>query len=312
MYRKYFVSVAVFILLCLALCSCGEKSDSWMNRVTDIESLYENGDSVYYVSEQGICRYDKNDNTDTILVEDASVTCFCFEGGTLYYCLGEEKIISCGIDGKGTEEILTFSDIRAFMVEDGIKRFTVYGGKIYIYNSGTSLIKFDPQTGTCEDFVKDCSSAAFFNGSVYYIDHAEKTQSVYVKSCDGASEAVFREFAESLKYCDVFEFNGSLYLAAHFPAALYRVSESEGDISVAVPSADYLGYCSANNELYAVKPLGEAGYASVYRLDFTSGTFVQVAELKDMYFELPFAVADKYMFYHDSGDKSVKYQLLSE
>ena len=224
--------------------------DNWMDHVNELESLTCYNNKVYYLNENGIVCFDVSKQKESVLVNDCDVTSFYIENDTIYYCLKEKTIMACNLSGENSQTVVNFQEVQDYMLED-IKRFTVYHGIIYIYSSATSIIQFNPKTHECKEFVGDVSQGSFFNNCFYYIDHAEKTQAVYSKTCDGYKDEIIRRPTEINNFNDTFVFNNALFLSTQFPAKLYRFNESGSDIICnAIPDSDYLRYFPTDKYIY--------------------------------------------------------------
>ena len=57
----------------------------WVKDVSEICSLSEDAENIFYISDAGIMKHDKLQNTDMVLVKSKSINSFRIYGDTLYY-----------------------------------------------------------------------------------------------------------------------------------------------------------------------------------------------------------------------------------
>lgn len=271
----------------------------WVDKIKSVKNIYETNRFIYYLSADGVYRYEKSTCENELLIDNSNISSFVLDETGIYYCVdgGYDyyyNIISCiyyfSFDDKTSVIALNYSDVEEYMISDSLNHFFVNNGVIYVYSSGTSLIEY---AGSASRFVDDLSSGTFFNGDFYYIDHAERTQFVYKKST-GNENTVFRS---DLNYDSVFAFDKYLFLVSKYPAGIYMMS-NDGTQRV----------CNLNlssDSLEFSVSYGGAIYLlsndTVYKYSPTDDTCVEIAKNPGIYSPKPFKVIDGYLIYDDDN-----------
>ena len=219
---------------------------------------------------------------------------YCVDNAFLYdYEYGENSFIALyDMSDKSSRTVLEYSAVESRMVNSNLRDFFVNNDVLYIYSSGTSLIYCDIATGNIGNFVDDLSSGALYNGNFYYIDHAEKTLSVYVRNGDGSQML----YDDDHSYSNVFTAFGNMYFISQFPAELYLMSES-GDKNLCNLglSGDYMRCCVSDDCIYIW--MNEI----LYKYDSTTDSCSMVTELKDLHDARPFKIIDGCVIYYSSN-----------
>ena len=155
----------------------------------------------------------------------------------------------------------------------------------------TDKFQYDIATGNIGNYVDDLSSGALYNGNFYYIDHAEKTLSVYVRNGDGSQVL----YDDDHSYSDVFTAFGNMYFISQSPAELYLISESvDKKLCNLGLSGDHMRYCVSDDYIYIW--MNEI----LYKYDPTTDSCSMVTELKDLHDARPFKIIDGYIIYYSS------------
>lgn len=138
------------------------------------KGLIENGENIFYISKDGIVKYNKRKNEKRLFIESKFIDSFCLSKGLVYYCENGTIIYSVDLDGKNLRIMVELSAVEDLLIEKCLAHFEVYKDFIYIKSAGTSLIRFCMSTEKAESFAEDVAEYAFLGQNFFYIDHAEK------------------------------------------------------------------------------------------------------------------------------------------
>ena len=141
----------------------------------------------YYITEDGVYQYTKKTReSDQVVFEAAKGLFLC--RNDLYY--NTEKQIKCM--NLQTKKISVVWDETLFLnSEDSDKYhyFSIYDfmladGYLYIAGTGTSVMRVNIESGETEAFMDDMGQMILLEGNCYYLDHAERTFSLYQINSD--------------------------------------------------------------------------------------------------------------------------------
>lgn len=303
LYRAIFIILATVIVVTSALLVKPSNRDNINNDYSGIDSMgdvaenntawyegiirtggggssalpvVEDNGVFYYVSESGFYKYDSAKNANTLL-NSGSYYGLYYKDGLVYYHTTDE-ILQYDTD---TNNISCFwsldemSDESDVYTGGGIDDFLFHGNYLYIWNTGISCYRINLTTKEAENFLDDVSSCVFSDTHCYYIDHAEKTFSLYEKDLKTletkliAGEGVYKP--QNIAISHVYMLNGELYYHERVSEAIYKYNpngEDEKIVSNNMYSPELLhwqsnGYlCFANDEngkynIYRTDAVGE-------------------------------------------------------
>ena len=250
----------------------------WYERITRISGMdallpvVEDNGTFYYTADSGIYKYDISTNQNCL------ITLGCCSGlwymdGIVYYHTQNEIL---QYDTKtykisrfwGLDEIPNGSNV---YIDDGICDFLFNGSYLYIWNSGTSCFRVNLITKEAEDFLDDVSNCVFSDTHCYYIDHAERTFSIYEKDLKTleakliAGEGVYKPQNTIISH--VYMLNGELYYHERVSEAIYKCvldGEDEKIVENNIFSPEDLCWQS---EGYLCFANDENGKYNIYRTD---------------------------------------------
>jgi hypothetical protein len=102
-------------------------------------------------------------------------------------------IYRANIDGTGQQPVVSLEQLNSFVIlENRIDRFEIHENYVYIKSSGASLIRVSITTGLAEIFLDDAGTHAFIDSYCYYIEHAQRTFSIYRKDIDTGEVELIR------------------------------------------------------------------------------------------------------------------------
>ncbi len=213
---------------------------AWYERITRIQGtrgslpVVENNGTFYYTADSGLYKYDKSTNQNYL------ITLGCYSGlwyrdGIVYYHTQNEIL---QYDTKtykishfwGLDEIPNGSNVDTF---EEICDFMFHGNYLYIWNSGISCFRVNLTTKEAENFLDDVSNCVFSDTHCYYIDHAERTFSIFEKDLKTletkliAGEGVYKP--QNISISHVYMLNGELYYHERVSEAVYKYNRDGKD-----------------------------------------------------------------------------------
>lgn len=271
---------------------------------------YEN--NVYYISLDGIQRYDIITGEKVLLLNEDDITSFVFSEGDLHYIQSEKIVKKVSLDGKNPETIFDleveyskgnvpnqklydinpnlYNKIFDLQVEDGQYYMKSGGGMIWI--------KFSPETGIIEEFENDASKLIIHNGYAYFIDHAERRFNIHCRNIESGEDIIIKRGVNNIVFID----DQLYYYSKSIPHALYRYVDGLNDELILQRS--FGGLATYKNELYYTAQNDETGENALYKIN------PETREQRLMIPNFPsmdhFIIADEKAFYgryEVSGDK---------
>ncbi len=333
-FQRHLCILIVFFLILAAGCddslkqrdytqtSQGSQSP-WTDDILHIDKgLIENGENIFYISKDGIVKYNKRQNEKRLFVESKFIDSFCISEGLVYYCENGTIIYSVDLDGKNLRIMAELSAVEDLMIEKSLAHFEVYKDFIYIKSAGTSLIRFCMSTEEAESFAEDVAEYAFLGQNFFYIDHAEKSFSIYRKNLDTKQTDLIRgdgiskrnilpeNFAKYEWFDNVIVLNEKLYYTMRGPAKLFRLEPDGKDVLIEdfsiAKDAEFLTVAVNGNTLYYVLESGPlAGHLFAY--DTESGDQKEIAVYGDINYTRGIRIVDNYVFYNSTVDNSIVY-----
>ena len=297
-------------------------SSFWANDVSEINSLTETDENVFYISKNGIVKYDKLKNTDKILVEGQSVNSFRISNGLIYFCENNDTIYSVDMNGEDRVKVVELKQVEDLLIEKSFTFFEVYEKNIYIKSSGTSMIRFNLSTQKTENFVDDVAEYAFLGNSFFYIDHAEKTFSIFQKDLNTGKVVLLRGDGKSKGqvspqqaykyewYDNVIAVNDRLYYTMRGPAKLFRLEQAGKDTLIEgftnIEDANYLTITASGNNLYYILESGSLE-GHLFKYDTLSGEKKDLITLNNVNYSFGIKVINNCVFYYSANDNSLTY-----
>ena len=96
----------------------------WTDDILHIDKgLIENGENIFYISKDGIVKYNKRQNEKRLFVESKFIDSFCISEGLVYYCENGTIIYSVDLDGKNLRIMAELSAVEDLMIEKSLAHF---------------------------------------------------------------------------------------------------------------------------------------------------------------------------------------------
>ncbi|MDR0459596.1 MAG: DUF5050 domain-containing protein [Coriobacteriales bacterium] len=215
----------------------------WADRVTDTRSLTETDDSVFYISTEGLERYNKSSDSSIVLVESPSIKLFYIDDGFIYYCEGGNTIYRVDMEGSNQVTILerevTSDSDHAY----SFSQVLVYRDYLYysLGNDSMCYYRYSLHTHETDVLANDAAMYVFYENSFYYIEHAGKSFSIYKKDLVNDDTKLIR--GDGIYYRDktdnnapiidnIFLVDNQIIYTTRSPAAVYKLEDDKNDVLV--------------------------------------------------------------------------------
>ena len=215
----------------------------WADRVIETRSLTETDESVFYISKAGIERYDKANESTTVLVESTDIKLFNIDSGFVFYCENYSVIYCVDLEGANQRRILSLDDIDESIRASGFSNVVVYQEFVYFsFSVGSySYYRYNMQSREIEMFAYDAVSCFYCDNYLYYIEKAGKSFSIFRKDLATNQIELLRGDGEPSKdkpYSGVpmidgiFLVDGQIFYTTRFPAAVFRLEDDGDDVMI--------------------------------------------------------------------------------
>ena len=146
--------------------------DAWQVRITEWNDVF------YYITDDGLYCWDPVIEKEVCLIT-GDIRGLYVQNERFYYYT-EFEIFQLFLDEENvSSRIWEHPDRYTDQSCMGICGLMGYGNWLYIKDSGISAIRYDLQSDQNETFLGDFSSLVFAEDTCYYIDHVDKTFSIY-------------------------------------------------------------------------------------------------------------------------------------
>ena len=172
----------------------------WSLVVAETDTLF------YYLIEDGVYQYEKRTEESTKIIPELAYGLFILDNKLYYHTEHQVKCMDLH-----TKEISVLWDGTALTRTDAyyynsVCDFALYNEYLYIAGTGTSVMRVNLGNGTAEQFLWDYGGMVLLGNDCYYLDHAERTFSLYHKTCDSKESTLLRGKGES--YPDEMQIDG--------------------------------------------------------------------------------------------------------
>lgn len=265
---------------------------SYKGKLSDwSSSISEYGENFIFYVADGIKRCDIFSNETVTIVDESDIISLFIYNDKVYYLKSNLSICSVKIDGDNIQKIWDASFFKDYNV-DFVNKFYIYKDVLYIYDSGTSILYYPLSGGETKLFLDDVSSIAFSGDSAFFIDHAQKTFSIFEKSLNTGEVKLVRGNGKFDSYNkelfdNVLSVNGELYYTKRLPSRIYKYnSDGEDSLILNIGTDDLIsGLYSYQGKLYYAYSYGtDAGKLYLYNSDTeTSEEIFYNANFKPVY-----------------------------
>jgi hypothetical protein len=204
--------------------------DEWSVKVTEWNRAF------YYITEDGLYRWDPVTDEELNLLEGDIWGLYIHEDHFYYYT--KFQIFELVFDERNTSLLIWEHPDRLDPYSIGICGLMVHEDWFYIKDSGTTAIRYNPQSKLTEEFPCDFSSLVFVEDTCYYIDKANKTFAIYKLDQQTKGSVIVRGDGVNKKYGDSSEphydelrsIYGNLYYYNRDTDQFYRYDSNGKDV----------------------------------------------------------------------------------
>lgn len=203
--------------------------------------VVEMPEAFYYISEDGLYRYDKQSGQDDLLIQEDIRGLSRYEGKVYYFT---PKQICCLMDDSGTSTVIWEESMYPYEPSSylGLFDFRLDNGALYIKTTGVHVTRYILETGETQHFLDlltsgGVDSLAFRGEYCYYIDHSQRTFSIYRMNIEtGQTELVRGDgltagvgVYNKWLYDEVVCYHGEIYYTIRRTGDIYRYQEEGND-----------------------------------------------------------------------------------
>jgi hypothetical protein len=149
----------------------------------DCLDLIEDDSYIYYSNDDGIYKTDKKDGTSKQIADQKRASKLLLAEGYIYFLAksGENcDLYRVSTEGKDSKIVISGKQLNSIDMNN-MDRFAVVNNKIYI-SYEMQLHSFDMVSGEIKNIIEDEGIFHVNNNNIYYIDHAERTFTIYKKN----------------------------------------------------------------------------------------------------------------------------------
>jgi hypothetical protein len=281
--------------------------------------ITEDNNYIYNCTKAGINKIDKKNGKSKLISKQVDAGDLVLSGKYLYFLTeyGDNKGIfrvdtngnsySQVFDGK---QIANVEGIGSFKADGNIGSFKVDGNKLYI-KSVISLFSFDMISGKLKLLSDDVEEFEIVNEYLYYIDHAEKTFTIYKKNLNDMKTEILLGNGISKpgkNYYDEFLFlKGNMYYSTHIPNGIHIYNNGKST-TISNKEHEYiLALLEYRGDMYYVIN-GTDKKNKLMKYNAKNNSSSQVAELKGYGESYGLRIVNGYAYYStaDNEAKSVR------
>lgn len=294
--------------------SSSSNSCEWQQTIKPMRFGYsspviEHEGLVYFITSYGIETV--SDHNTNLLIENPSITGLYLNDQSIYYSVDSKEIYKMHLDGSEVQLVWNYADIDHYDEGNSIWDFTIYQDVLYIFDS-LMLRSYNLITEQDRIIVNDVDSFGLSDSKLFYVDHAEKTFTIYQQDPMSQQRSIARGNGEWIgsedeknRYDGVVAFNNSLFYTTRFPASLYKFDENGNDLLITTMienennQPEFI-YLSVNEDkLYYA---GEVE-RKLYEYDTETGSSEVIVEIDDFSPQLTFNVINNTVFYFTSDNE---------
>lgn len=263
-------------------------------------TITENRECIFWADNEGLHQYNKNTEETALLFSGENIDFLSVYDDTLYCVVDEEKLYR--IDTATNDIELIYELDESYMAQ--IQDYTVVDGKLFFLNTH-SLFYYDISSRSVKDLKEVTVETLQIKGDdIYFIDHGERTNTIYIYSLKNNSCKVFLgdgEYTPMEKaYMNFRISNGVVYYTQAMPSGTYKASmNGEGKI-IRDSRVTFICDSSVSNGIYYMSYGLERSY--LYFCD-EDGQESFVCQMKELNINSGVAVVDGYVYYNSGFER---------
>jgi len=204
--------------------------------------VWQDGENIYYLCEQGVMEWN-NQNGSNLILNANGIGGIVIDDSWLYYYKSEEKRVNrIKLNEDYSPELVFDAEmIDSPEILEQICGFTLYNGQLYIKDTTISCFLYDMETGQLKRLNDDVSSGVFFDNKFYYIEHSQRSFTIYATDLvslrtellrgDGITYS-FEEPKRGLLYDKLTVVNGKLFYSTRVEPAVYLYEKDGEDLLI--------------------------------------------------------------------------------
>ena len=179
-----------------------DRNTAWSAPVVETDTHF------YYIAEDSVYEYVKDVKQISKIIPEAVCGLYLYEENLYYNTEHEVKCMNLDTGSVSLiwdETMLGDSDEYHYI---SLNDFVLHDGYLYIAGTGTSVMRVNLEDNTTEQFLGDCGSMVLLANDCYYLDHAERTFSLYRMTCDSKESTLLRGEGQSEPGSDKLRIDG--------------------------------------------------------------------------------------------------------
>lgn len=284
-------------------------------------SVAEDKNNIYYTTDEGLMKADKKLSVPDLIKKGENISGLSVYNGRLYYLDYADDGLSFikSINLNGQDEKVVWNQYADGPDDNkAVNGFRIYDGQFYLYDSDTSVMKFDPKTKKLEKFLDDVDCWDIHNGYVYYTDYNGKTYTIYRRNLETGKveivrgKGVLRQKGEIEIYDFVF-LNNDLYYTASNDGDderdyIYKYNPNGKDVEFDDTTDKYFDFITQyGGRLYYVISDDDSDKSELYRYDPSTRATVLIGNISGFDSSYGLQIVNGCAFYDvDKDDKNVK------
>lgn len=216
-------------------------------------NVIETDECFYYTTKDGAYKYEKSTRKDIKIISE-NVLHLLLHDDFLYFNTND-AVKKYDLKSKTVENVWDKSMIQEGQRFLSVSDFQIIEGYLYIWTMGTYAIRVDMKTKKSEVFLDDFSFMAVDGNDCYYIDHADKTFSIYHMDCTTKETKLIRgggvstPSTDSLRYDALVMVGNDIYYSERKTKCIFKLNP-DGDDELIVNESELK---NANREISLIR-----------------------------------------------------------
>ncbi len=264
-------------------------------------TITENEECIFWADAEGLHKKNKETKEVSLLLAGKNINYLSVYGDFLYYVVDEKELYRININIKSEESIFKLNENYMCQIQD----YAVVDEKVFFLNTHT-LFYYDISSKSVTELKNiTVETLQVVGNDIYFTDHAERTNTVYVYStADNSCRAVLgngKYTPDEKAYMDFRIVNGNIYYAQAMPSGTYMMPLDGEEKIIADGRATFI--CDA--------PMSEGVYYMSYGLDESHLYFRDKNEnevpacfsMRELNPATGVAVVDGYVYYNSGFER---------
>lgn len=304
--KKLLVLILSIIFCVTPLWGCGKVDNNFIkldyfraDRYT--ATIVENKPFVFWANSEGLHRKSKETQEISQLLAGKNINYLSVYGDFLYYVIDERELCRININTKAAESIFKLNENYMCQIQD----YSVVDEKVFFLNTH-SLFYYDiPSRSITELKNITVETLQIVGEDIYFIDHAERTNTVYVFSMSDnfckpvLGDGKYTPYEKA--YMDFRIVNGNIYYTQAMPSGTYVMPLLGEEKIIADGRSTFICESSLSEGLYYMSYGLEESH--LYFRDKDGNEEPACFSMKELNAATGVAVVDGYVYYNSGYER---------